>query len=215
MARRHLANDGAPALSLRAIARELGMTSSSIYRYVASRDDLLTRLIIDAYNALGASAEHEESRNARDDLRGRFEAVCLAVRSWAFANPHEYALIHGSPVPGYVAPADTIGPATRVSNLLVAILIDALESGRVSRRWTNEHTDPGVERATAPVRQSLPEGISASLIQRALMTWVGLYGMVSFELFGQFNNVLDASMEERELFFRACVDRWADDLGIA
>src|SRR5262245_66653849 len=94
--RRHLATEGAAGLSLRAIARELGMASSAVYRYVASRDDLLTRLIIDAYDSLGAAAEAGEAAVGRSDLTGRWAAVCVAVRSWALANPNEYALIYGS-----------------------------------------------------------------------------------------------------------------------
>src|SRR5215469_2616139 len=123
--RRHLATDGAAALSLRAIARDLGMASSAVYRYVASRDDLLTRLIIDAYDSLGAAAEAGEAAVDRADLAGRWSVTCTTVRNWAISNPNEYALIYGSPVPGYVAPADTVGPASRVSNLLVQILVEA------------------------------------------------------------------------------------------
>src|SRR5215469_135252 len=76
--RRHLATDGAAGLSLRAIARELGMASSAVYRYVASRDELLTRLIIGAYDALGAAAESRERGADRADLPGRWAAVCQA-----------------------------------------------------------------------------------------------------------------------------------------
>src|SRR6266508_2766137 len=79
-ARRHLATDGAPGLSLRAIARELGASSSAVYRYVASRDELLTRLIVAAYDALGAAAETAEAAVARADLAGRWSALCGAVR---------------------------------------------------------------------------------------------------------------------------------------
>ena len=107
-ARGYLATDGAPALSLRAIARDLGMASSALYRYFKSRDELLTRLIIDAYDSLGAAAEVREATIDRNDLAGRFTAICEAVRAWALAHPNEYALIYGSPVPGYVAPADTV-----------------------------------------------------------------------------------------------------------
>jgi AcrR family transcriptional regulator len=102
-ARRHLATDGASGLSLRAIARELGVSSSAVYRYVASRDDLLTRLIVAAYDALGAASAAKEAAKARHDLVGRWSAVCHTVRGWALANPNEYALIYGTPVPGYIA----------------------------------------------------------------------------------------------------------------
>src|SRR3954462_15401697 len=101
VARRHRARDGAAGLSLRAVAREMGMVSSAIYRYFASRDELLTALIVDAYDALGAAVERAEAAVDRADLLGRWLAACRAVREWALENPHEYALIYGSPVPGY------------------------------------------------------------------------------------------------------------------
>src|SRR4051812_34165194 len=122
-ARRHLAADGAN-LSLRAVARELGMVSSAIYRYFASRDELLTALIVDAYDAIGSAAERAEAAVDRADLRGRWLTACRAVREWALANPHEYALLYGSPVPGYAAPQDTVPPASRVPVLISGILRD-------------------------------------------------------------------------------------------
>jgi AcrR family transcriptional regulator len=130
-ARGYLATDGAPALSLRAIARDLGMASSALYRYFSSRDQLLTRLIIDAYDSLGAAAEAAEVAVDRNDLAGRFAATCIAVRDWALAHPNEYALIYGSPVPGYVAPADTVRPASRVTTLLLRIIVEAAAAGRI------------------------------------------------------------------------------------
>src|SRR5947207_27591 len=118
VARRHLATDGAN-LSLRAVARDRGIVSSALYRYFAGRDDLLTALIIDAYNALGEAVEQADAAVARTDLRGRWLAACQGVRDWALANPPEYALIYGSPVPGYKAPQDTIAPASRTGIVLV------------------------------------------------------------------------------------------------
>src|SRR5688500_19926658 len=90
--RRHLATDGAN-LSLRAVARDLGMASSAVYRYFASRGELLTAMIIDAYDALGSTAEAALSGT---DFPPRFLSVCHAVRDWALAHPHEWALIYGS-----------------------------------------------------------------------------------------------------------------------
>src|SRR5215470_9227101 len=95
VARRHLEVDGAN-LSLRAVARDLGMVSSALYRYFPSRDDLLTALILDAYNSLGEAVERAEAAVERGDLVGRWLAACRAVRAWALATPHEYALIYGS-----------------------------------------------------------------------------------------------------------------------
>ncbi len=212
--RRHLATDGAPGLSLRAIARELGMVSSAVYRYVASRDELLTRLIIDAYDSLGAAAEAGHAAVDDGDLAGRFSAVCRAVRQWALANPNEYALIYGSPVPGYVAPADTIGPASRVSNLLVQILADAPAQGIEVPAATRGELSRAVRAALAPVLGVLPPGVTEEAIQCGLMVWAGLLGTVSLELFGQFQNVIGGKPGDRDAYFAECVTRWAAQLGI-
>ena len=128
-ARRQLAAEGAD-LSLRAIARELGVVSSALYRYFASRDELLTALIIDAYNAIGEAGERADAAiTERLDLTRRWLAVANAWREWALAHPAEYALIHGSPVPGYAAPADTIAPASRRFLVIAAIIRDGRQSG--------------------------------------------------------------------------------------
>src|SRR5215471_7951252 len=116
IARRQLATEGAAGLSLRAVAREMGMVSSAIYRYFPSRDDLLTTLIIDGYNAVGTAVEKADAAWPAEDYAGRWLAACRAVREWALAHPHEYALVYGSPVPGYQAPAvfgKIIGDACR------------------------------------------------------------------------------------------------------
>src|SRR3712207_4171512 len=81
VARRQLAEVGAAGLSLRAVAREVGLASSAVYRYFASRDELLTRLIIDGYDALGVTAEDTDDPEAAP--RERWLAVCRAVRTWA------------------------------------------------------------------------------------------------------------------------------------
>jgi AcrR family transcriptional regulator len=131
-ARRQLATEGAN-LSLRAIARELGVVSSALYRYFASRDELLTALIIDAYNAIGEASERADAAiTERLDLTRRWLAVANAWRDWALAHPAEYALIHGSPVPGYAAPADTIAPASRRLLVIAAIIRDGRQFGALA-----------------------------------------------------------------------------------
>lgn len=211
--RRYLATEGASGLSLRAIARDLGMASSAVYRYVASRDDLLTQLIIEAYDSLGAAAEAAEAAVDRADLTVRWAAVCATVRAWAIANPNEYALIYGSPVPGYVAPTDTIAPASRVSNLLVGILLDAAARQPAGAAPASEDT-PAWRVALQPVRAALPDGISDTAIQTGLMVWSALFGVISFELFGQFHNVVAEDPGARDAFFAECVRRWAHQLGL-
>jgi AcrR family transcriptional regulator len=212
--RRHLATDGPAGLSLRAIARDLGMVSSAVYRYVASRDDLLTRLIIDAYDALGAAAESRAAAVNRADLAGRWSAVCLAVRDWALANPNEWALIYGSPVPGYVAPTDTIGPASRVSNLLVEIMADAAVAGINLPDPASRRLGPPARAALAPVTAALPSELTDAAIQAGLMVWAALLGTISLELFGQFQNVVGEKPGDRDAFFAECIARWAAQIGL-
>ena len=212
-ARRHLATEGASGLSLRAIARELGVSSSGVYRYVASRDELLTRLIVAAYDALGAAAEAQEAAVARGDLAGRWSAVCDAVRGWALANPNEYALIYGTPVPGYVAPATTIAPAARVSSVLLGILSDA--AGRLPPAVAEDDVPSGGREALAPLRSIAGSEIPDALLQRGLMALAALFGTVSFELFGQLHGIVGEQPSDREAFFAESVRRWAEQVGIS
>ena len=212
-ARRHLATEGASGLSLRAIARELGASSSGVYRYVASRDELLTRLIVAAYDALGAAAEAQEAAVARADLAGRWSAVCDAVRGWALANPNEYALIYGTPVPGYIAPAATIAPAARVSSVLLGILTDAA-AGRLTPAMAEDNVPPAGRKALAPARSIVGPEVPDALLQRGLMAWAALFGTVSFELFGQLHGIVGEQPGDREAFFAESVRRWAAQVGI-
>ena len=184
-ARRQLANEGAAALSLRAVAREMGMASSAIYRYFPSRDDLFTALIVDAYNAMGERVELAESGVRRSDYRGRWMAVCHAVRRWATENPHEYGLVFGTPVPKYAAPPDTIMPATRVTRVLVDITVDALSAGAVS---VDREPVPKAVRADLVIIRGFfgqgPAQLDDDLIVRGIIAWTHLYGAINFELFG-------------------------------
>jgi AcrR family transcriptional regulator len=213
-ARRHLATEGASGLSLRAIARELGASSSAVYRYVASRDELLTRLIVAAYDALGAAAEAAEAAVARADLAGRWSAVCGAVRGWALANPNEYALIYGTPVPGYTAPPATIAPAARVSNVLLGILADAAEAEHLTLAMAGDDVPPHGRKALAPARSTVPPEVPDALLQWGLMAWAALFGTVSFELFGQLHGIVGEQPGDREAFFAESVRRWAAQVGI-
>lgn len=183
IAREQLASQGGAALSLRAIARELGIVSSAMYRYVPSRDELLTMLIEDAYNSLGDAAEAADSACARDDLLGRWKAVGTAAREWAVASPSEYALIYGSPVPGYTAPPErTVAPGGRVTNLLIG-LVGSVESAYVG---PNPPIPASVRADLAGIREALGVRADDDLLARAILAWTALFGLISFELFGQY-----------------------------
>jgi len=202
VARRHLATDGAN-LSLRAVARDMGMVSSALYRYFASRDDLLTALIIDGYNALGDAVESISVPDPTD-LRGRWLATGRAIREWALANPAEYALLFGSPVPGYAAPQDTVAAAARTPAALVKIFADGYAAGLLTADAGNFGAD--VRADLAAVRDVVAPGLPESLLMRGMAGWLHLFGAVSFELFGQLNNVIEA----RDAFFESQLNLIAD-----
>ncbi|MDD2857256.1 MAG: TetR/AcrR family transcriptional regulator [Candidatus Nanopelagicales bacterium] len=210
LGRAHLAVEGAAGLSLRAIARDLGMVSSAVYRYVPSRDALLTLLIVDAYDALGAVAETAEARVARADLMGRFVAVAMAVRTWALEHPHEYALIYGSPVPGYAAPEATIGPASRVPTLLLTILAQMPEPAA----GLAPAEAKVVRTAIAPLASSAAGGIPDERIARGLASWATLLGAVSLEVFGHLTNVVAPGQRTRRAFFEHQMREVAAGLGL-
>lgn len=188
--RRQLAEVGASELSLRAIARELGMVSSAVYRYFASRDELLTALLVDAYDALGAEVE-AAAADRRGGLEARWVRVATAVRSWAVAHPQEYALLYGSPVPGYQAPGDTVPPAARPPVAALGVVADAVAAGEVD--LTSSAPIPRPVRADLQrVREGLPGDLPDEVLVRALYAWTQVFGGISFELFGHFRNGVEA-----------------------
>jgi AcrR family transcriptional regulator len=208
-ARRQLAEHGPSALSLRAIARELGMVSSALYRYFPSRDDLLTALIIDAYDAVGTAAAEAEASVRRGDLARRWAATTQAMRRWALANPHEYGLIFGSPVPGYAAPADTIDPATRIPLLLVGIVVDGTPADRPVIADGPPMPRP-VRADLRALRDSVAPTLPEEQAARAVMAWTELVGSISFELFGHLNNVV----HDYEAYFDYQMRRVFDGLAL-
>jgi AcrR family transcriptional regulator len=195
-ARRQLAEQGAAALSLRSVAREVGMVSSAVYRYVASRDELLTRLIVEAYDAVGERAE--AARDPEAPPRAQWRAVWRAVRSWGLEHPAEYALIYGSPVPGYAAPAETIPAAGRVGLLLAAIVAEHGEA------------PPEDGESDGVLLDGLLPGVAPPLVLPAIAAWTQLFGTVGFELFGQYENVV----VDRAAFLDAVADTAASSVGL-
>ena len=166
-----LATTGVAALSLNAIAKQVGMSGPALYRYYASRDDLLTELIREAYRSLADSIQAAAAAGA--DLAG----LARAFRDWALADPQRYFLIYGTPVPGYHAPRDT----AEISTEIMAMLIEASAALPVDgpatpldaeidrhRDWAGEHPAP------------------AAVLGRALSFWTRIHGVLSLELAGHF-----------------------------
>jgi AcrR family transcriptional regulator len=213
-ARRHLETDGAN-LSLRAVSRDMGMVSSALYRYFASRDELLTALILDAYNSLGDAAEAADAAVPdRGRLRERWLAVAGAIRGWALASPAEYALIFGSPVPGYAAPRDTTVAWVRTPAVLVRIMADGFGSGALTEvpvvAAAGERLPAAVRADLARAISDIAPGLPETVLLAGITGWIQLFGTVSFELFGQFNNFITA----RDEYFEQQMGLMADLMGL-
>lgn len=204
VARRHLATDGAATLSLRAVARDVGMVSSAVYRYFPSRDALLTQLIVEAYDGVGAAAEDAEAATAGQSTAARLVALWHAVHGWAHANPHEYALVYGTPVPGYAAPETTIDPAARVATVMLRILTDGVAEGSITTDDRIE-TSRSVRKDLAALRELTP-GVPDAVLSRGLLAWTQLFGAISFQMFGHLHDVID----DGDAFFDLQARRMAD-----
>lgn len=195
-----LAEVGAAALSVREIARGLGVASSAIYRHVANRDELLTLLIVDAYEdlasaALGGSAEYGDHQAHGDphDPADRFAGIARGMRDWALRNPARWALAYGSPVPGYSAPAsETNAPGTRVmTELLRALAEGEITAAEASRPFSKGLRDDLVAGTEEFGVTAVPETAAA-----AVGAWMELVGRISAEVFQQLGPEFAAHGEE-------------------
>jgi AcrR family transcriptional regulator len=180
LGRRQLVTEGAAGLSLRAIARDLGMVSSAVYRYVASRDELLTLLLVDAYTDLADAVDRARVGHGgswRDDLL----TMAHAMRRWATAHPARWALLYGSPVPGYQAPSErTTGPGTRVMGALLATVHDGVIAGDV--RTTDPAGQPRSPDFDA-VRDEFGFPGDDTVLAKCFLVWAGIIGAISLEVF--------------------------------
>src|SRR4051812_13276606 len=186
VARRHLAESGAASLSLRAVAREVGMVSSAVYRYFPSRDELLTALIVDSYLSFGAVVKTAAGR--RGTAEQRWLALGHAARHWALERPHEWALLFGSPVPGYAAPGDTIDPAAMAPLAFFGVVADGVAAGAI--RSVPGSLPRPVHADLARLRTEFGLSAPDDVLSRAFGAWAALFGFVSLELFGHTHNVI-------------------------
>ncbi|MBK8899712.1 MAG: TetR/AcrR family transcriptional regulator [Anaerolineaceae bacterium] len=186
-ARQQMAEVGAAALSLRAIARKMRMSAPALYRYFANRDALVTALIVEAYGSLGAVMAAADAEIDRKDFHGRFQATADAFRHWALAHPQDFTLIYGTPIPDYEAPREqTVEPAGNVLQQFGTILHEAAQAGKlqVSDRYRTLPT--GLQKSIDELRPFLPDAVSTEVIILTMVIWSLLYGLVWGELYGHF-----------------------------
>lgn len=178
-----VATTGAAALSLNAIARQMGISGPALYRYFRNRDELITELVLDAYRDLSATCQAAATKG--DPPRARLAAGATALRQWALAAPHRYLLIYGTPVPGYQAPPE----ATELAASVMTVLLDA---------FTETGTPAGRPGAAAAALDRHLEGHRSwagdhpappDALRRALTFWTRLHGVVSLEVAGHFTGM--------------------------
>ncbi len=183
LGRRHLVTEGAAGLSLRAIARDLGMVSSAVYRYVASRDDLLTLLLVDAYSELADAVDSAAAPAV--SWRDQLLAMAHATRAWALDQPARWALLYGSPVPGYHAPRErTVGPGTRVVGALFEAIGAGIAAGDIPR--SNIAAAQPLSSDFDRLRAEFEFTGDDSAVAKCFLLWAGLVGAISLEVFGQY-----------------------------
>ncbi len=153
-----ISREGAPALSLRAIARDLGIAAPSIYNYFADRDGLVTALILEAYESLALFQKTANDAAPSDDLHARLISIGKAYRDWAVKYPQRYLLIFGTPIPGYVAPLEIISPIAAGS---LSVLINLIENYQLAGRI---------------------KGIDLDSQAIATLIWMRVHGFVSVEI---------------------------------
>ncbi|MFF0267622.1 TetR/AcrR family transcriptional regulator [Kribbella sp. NPDC004536] len=187
VALRALTEHGAAGISLRAIARDMGMTAGAIYSYFETRDALITALMVDIHNALADAELAAYTAAPADDAAAQLHAVATAYREWAVANVAEFQLIYGDPIPGYQMPAD--GPAREAAHRACILLtgIVALGWKPAARRdaitWAD--LDPVL---AAEVRQAYPE-LPPAALALSIRVWARIHGLVTLEIYGHLTNL--------------------------
>jgi len=178
---KQIAEFGAPALSLRAIARELKITAPAIYNYFPDRDALVTALIIDAYKSFGDSQLEARDAVPTNDISGRMMAIGLAYRTWAHTYPQRYQLIFGTPIPRYEAPFLEILPFGSRS---LSGLVSVVEQLRVAGKL-NVKSFPEVKeeyKASFEVWKTYGGNVDILSLSVAMIIWARVHGIVSLEI---------------------------------
>jgi AcrR family transcriptional regulator len=194
-ARRILVEQGPEAVTLRAIAREMGVTAPALYRYFDSHEELIRSVVGDIFGELADElhAAIEAAGAASDgDLTEKMVAACRGFRQWALASKAEFGLLFGTPLPGVNVEDDdfTEECARRFAGTFYELFLEIWRKNPFQVP-PPEEIDPGLREQLTRYR----DGIGADLPLGALLTflrcWVRLYGIVSMEVFGHLGFALD------------------------
>lgn len=210
-ARAELRTSGPDGLSLRAIAREVGLVSSAVYRYVASRDELLTELIVADYEALGAAVTAGVAGRASPGRR--FVRGCAAAREWAVRNPQDHALLFGTPVPGYLAPERTIAAAAIAPVALVSTVQDAWRAGTLAVDESPLRRALQAQATRTASDLGLDDALPPQTVVAFVQAWIQVLGLIGLERSGYLANTFDPADElAAATFTRAARDVGFTDL---
>lgn len=182
---RQMTQVGAAALSLRAVAREMGTTASSLYRYFAGRDDLVAELVADGFASLADTLEAAYAASAGADAGSRWLALAHAHRRWALGHPTEYSLIYGTPIPGYQAPdrraADQL---LRAVSVLFRCMIDGIAAGEFEVGRLEQDISPQLRKRLVTWQRGKDVDLPPTALAACLLAWTQLHGVLGLELFG-------------------------------
>lgn len=185
LARRQLAEAGPGALSLRAIAREMGMASSALYRYFASYDELIGALCVDAYDSVADALAEARDAQPADNPARRWWAIGHAYRRWALDSPADFALIFGTPIPSYQAPPEVTGPAAgRFTAVPALVYAAAVESGAADPNRTEVPATIETGELLADLLGDSAPSYPARYAGILLNAWSSLRGYLMAEIFG-------------------------------
>ncbi|MEU7896702.1 TetR/AcrR family transcriptional regulator [Nonomuraea sp. NPDC049152] len=178
--------EGGPgAISLRAIAREMGMTAGAIYGYFDTRDDLITALIADLYNAFADTLDAARAAEPEDDPAARIIAHGLAFRRWAIDYPAEFRLVYGDPLPDYQPPEQS--PAIEAEQRLCKGVADMVAAAwpRAAAMYAKDDFswDDFTSVLAGLIREWHPE-LPPAGVALCLRVWGRLHGLVALEVYG-------------------------------
>jgi len=185
---------GAASLSLRGIAREMGMTAPALYRYYKDRDALVTALLIDAFTAFSHALEAGRDNHEADDHAGRFRAMCRAYFAWAAQNPQRYALLFGTPIPGYLF-TEELGPVAQRSFLVLQRVIgEAHAAGKITGEWAAVRLPAGLK-SQYDVLKKTGMPYTPLVTHLALSVWSMMHGITSLYLYHYLSGFLQENVE--------------------
>ena len=212
VARRQLVTEGATAVSLRAIAREMGMTAPALYRYFPSFDHLVRSLVGDLFSEVCVAMEDARDLLPAEDADARLIAVCRTFRAWSVGHRAEFGLLFGTPMPG--ASGDLLSAAQVGGARFGALFLDLFTQVWRQRNFAApaaDELDPDLVRQLTAYRRLVGDALPIGVTHTVLSCWMKLYGLVSLEVF----NHLRFALDDAEPFFEAQLREIAAQLGMA